>query len=1146
MSRVQVNSVKPNVLQRACACGQQTTADGECEECRAKRGQTLQRAAVNGAPVSEVPPIVHEVLRSPGEPLDARTRAFMEPRFGVDFSGVRVHSDARAAESAAAVNAAAFTVGQDIVFGSGRYAPRKLSGVHLLAHELTHALQSRGGEDHGDNKADLEAEADQAASAIQDGVGPVTRVAGVAGPSEVLRKDKDGDEEHNPIASWIPAPDSILAIHADDRLFLVPGSGLVYVPSEAALRQGAGVPPRFDTDLGTLFEVPAAGASATRVFKAGARTAVILDAGSGQGVPAAVYLNQLNGVLANLGVSNASRVQPIHIDSDHVNQIVELATRLNVRAENLVIAQQFRNANRAMRQLDATFRATTDPALTRLGYGPGWQPPDVPKDKGGPGDIYRSRFTIGELVIEQVALRSALRNVSRDTDRASFLTKVTRTKDRASVVILGDLRGRDLEAIHLAMEAAQSGSWAELFQGVEVLSGFSHHAGRIEDRDVPGLMALLDATLLQTGRLRVVEQTSTTRFRQARSDTLEFLGRAGAEVAFTDQPTGGAGLSAAGASRSHVQTRGTDATVRQPATSQQAQALDRVAELRAAAETIETWRPWLVEVGQGAQVDPLLAEIRDSINQLRSALRPTIDTALRVRSGGQTTLAGQRDYTAATGGARGAAFESAVGALPATTAAETTITPEGFETLRKMRAVNSADLPLRVALHASLVRGVYTDTAYAYMLSTLDPATIKELTTGPRGGPSPRLKAFQRVRAEFNFRRSVLGSGEYLSIPSSWSGGAQVAGRVTGGLLLALEVWNAIGVPLIQAHEASTRRFTGENLLPFLRRLAFWDQAGVRPLAVGVDDPTFGSPTLVKGFQAVAARLASKDGNFDALYIEEPGLTDADVIRFGLWLGYHVRNFDEFAVLFIDSGQDAITWETPAGGDWEHATWKLRVGFYQTSGENHVEERWYSYPRLTEMMQRFVKSIIKNTETLLEHGSVGSSSPETEQSIGELQFPSGLRRQYRARLARPAATTRVKLDTLGDWQLRNTVDRDVTWWSEPDFWVYEVSGTGALVGGADYNTYAILRRQSNLRRQLVWSPVTTSETQETGNVYGLAWIPLDQLVRASGGSSGAKDESPSRPAQSGPRIQVGPLSPAPGSEADQSRQQGGAGIRIDF
>jgi pyrrolidone-carboxylate peptidase len=196
------------LLQRKCACGQHTVGGGECEECRKKREGMLQRAAINAAPTNGVPSIVHDVLSSPGQPLDTGTRAFMEPRFGFDFSRVRVHTampettctklsvnrpgdqfeqeadrvaaavmrpqqsqdrespadsvrtpggydfsqvrvhtDRAANESARAMNALAYTVGNDIVFGAGQYVPGTATGRSLLAHELAHTIQqghSRG------------------------------------------------------------------------------------------------------------------------------------------------------------------------------------------------------------------------------------------------------------------------------------------------------------------------------------------------------------------------------------------------------------------------------------------------------------------------------------------------------------------------------------------------------------------------------------------------------------------------------------------------------------------------------------------------------------------------------------------------------------------------------------------------------------------------------------------------------------------------------------------------------------------------------------------------------------------------------------------------------------------------------------------
>lgn len=90
------------------------------------------------------PSIVRDALRSTGRPLDPATRAFMEPRFGYDFSQVRVHVDEAAQQSARELNAHAYAAGRDIVFGAGRFAPGTREGRALLAHELTHVVQQQG------------------------------------------------------------------------------------------------------------------------------------------------------------------------------------------------------------------------------------------------------------------------------------------------------------------------------------------------------------------------------------------------------------------------------------------------------------------------------------------------------------------------------------------------------------------------------------------------------------------------------------------------------------------------------------------------------------------------------------------------------------------------------------------------------------------------------------------------------------------------------------------------------------------------------------------------------------------------------------------------------------------------------------------
>ena len=193
--------VRSGLLQRKCACGGSAGLTGECEECGAEK-LSLQRSARNGERNAQgsmaAPPIVHEVLNSTGSTLDQNTRHFMESRFGhdfsrigvssglqasgnglqvgpvddshereadmvadrvmthsespfatkmdrgLDFSHVRIHTDARAAESAQSVDALAYTVGRDIVFGDGQYRPDTSEGQRLLAHELTHVAQQGG------------------------------------------------------------------------------------------------------------------------------------------------------------------------------------------------------------------------------------------------------------------------------------------------------------------------------------------------------------------------------------------------------------------------------------------------------------------------------------------------------------------------------------------------------------------------------------------------------------------------------------------------------------------------------------------------------------------------------------------------------------------------------------------------------------------------------------------------------------------------------------------------------------------------------------------------------------------------------------------------------------------------------------------
>ena len=107
-------------------------------------------------------------IKGGGRPLAESERAYFEPRFGADFGQVRLHSDAQAAESARGVNAKAYTLGQDVVFGAGQYAPGTSEGQRLMAHELTHVVQQSSAKTEGNSSSVIRRELAGAPTYITD------------------------------------------------------------------------------------------------------------------------------------------------------------------------------------------------------------------------------------------------------------------------------------------------------------------------------------------------------------------------------------------------------------------------------------------------------------------------------------------------------------------------------------------------------------------------------------------------------------------------------------------------------------------------------------------------------------------------------------------------------------------------------------------------------------------------------------------------------------------------------------------------------------------------------------------------------------------------------------------------------------------
>lgn len=136
-----VESKTSPLLQRKCACAKGTP----CPECEEEKKALIQRKTAQASDITGTS-FPDNFLQNPGsgQPLDPINRAFFEHHFGYDFSHVRIHTNNQASESARAVNALAYTVGQDVVFGMGQYAPATKAGKKLLGHELAHVVQQGG------------------------------------------------------------------------------------------------------------------------------------------------------------------------------------------------------------------------------------------------------------------------------------------------------------------------------------------------------------------------------------------------------------------------------------------------------------------------------------------------------------------------------------------------------------------------------------------------------------------------------------------------------------------------------------------------------------------------------------------------------------------------------------------------------------------------------------------------------------------------------------------------------------------------------------------------------------------------------------------------------------------------------------------
>jgi hypothetical protein len=181
--RVMRSTSNPPIQRKCSACAEGTP----CPDCLQYGGAQAKETHDRTRP-PEVESLLPKFHRGNGRPLSGSVRAFFEPRFGTDLSQVRVHTDHDAGKTARSLHARAFTIGQDIAFGSGQFAPDTAEGKRLLAHELTHTIQQRDSAVSGQGAPPIQRAPDDGGQSIWDTISQTVKDAGssvVAGAADV-------------------------------------------------------------------------------------------------------------------------------------------------------------------------------------------------------------------------------------------------------------------------------------------------------------------------------------------------------------------------------------------------------------------------------------------------------------------------------------------------------------------------------------------------------------------------------------------------------------------------------------------------------------------------------------------------------------------------------------------------------------------------------------------------------------------------------------------------------------------------------------------------------------------------------------------------------------------------------------------------
>ncbi len=999
-----------------------------------------------------------EALLGTGTPLDPPLRRRLEARVGASLEGVRLHSGRGAAWAAAALRARAFTVGRHIGFAAGELGADRAGGERLLTHEAAHVAQQRRG------PASLSA-AEADARAVARGSGPARSGAP---PNAVFLADATTATDpaaRNDIVlddtEWTPDDeDALLSFRVNDKFFLLSAY-------PAILR----VPPRQAAEVRTMFGVPAVGSAGSAVVSTGHGRALMIDVGSGiatrgrSEVPVGIYLDQLEALVRTMGVTAITDVRVTHGHLDHGNRLYDTVLAFDIPAENVIVpdyqvrhARFFRESWRRLAETNKGRELRYDrvqPGATLYVADPSAQ-------------VYRARLETGDLVLEFYADAEAVRELAETEpgkaastllDTASALIRISQRGTPFRMAVVGDLRGRDIHGLREKMDNEQPGSFARVFAGVEVAGGMQHHLGVVNSSaDLAGIADILEVTALARGRLEVVVQTDDRQMRPQLVEALNILG-VDVTVALTAGEEETANVTVT--SESAVARTGA-ATQRFEAPAASRAAIQRIAELRQREQTLARFGRGLQKAGAVADPEALRTELASARGDLETAYRElqqqTIGRLVRSnaprRATASTMDAARFDQ---------AEISSRIARIMAPQPVEQSLqeTWEGFTIAGLLDLLGNQDRmdkELFEQVRTTIETGRTSERA-RQLIEIISPAYVREVIKGP---PASEREAGEQLM--WMSRQAQLSQAGYNAGPARPYGGpVPLSLRGGAAALVALQAAQ-IGLEVAASEKAHRAILRHQAFADFV----WWNQKGACPPFAGVIDHWGTKPdeviTVVDEAgnvdQSQWKALKKREDDINALTLGLPQ-DDGSWFRFTLWVTNRIQNFDDFQEHFVE-GDPPVKWE----GHFDTGKWSVRVSTWSDwlGPSSQFEES----EQLTRIMNATATRVIPGTKAAIERAWAQRQEPLPQEptAISRVRRPpprgpgrsplEELRPTRRARFAEDA--DHVLFSVAAQRQIIGP--RDWPSKTPPYFLVFDNESAPpglAVVGGADYNTYATIR-----------------------------------------------------------------------------------------